>query len=148
MRYWSTVDPHLYEDVFKQGGEKVMCWEGIVNGETSFIQWFEVELLASARTDTWPSCITSGTSCLKSSTEEPLVQQEGAPCHCSNQALTFFHDKFENCAMSGGVKFSGKPIIQTRSYSFISSGVISTLWCLRKNLIHWISRKLLWGNFL
>lgn len=40
-RYWSVTNPYRYEDCVKQGGQKVMCWAGIINGRILPIHWFE-----------------------------------------------------------------------------------------------------------
>ena len=102
-RYWSTTNPHLYEDGYKQGGEKVMCWVGIVNGEILPIHWFEEDgRPVSVNGDRYLTLLENIWTFVGSKARRNgfWFQQDGAPSHCTNRALEFLHDKFGNRVIS------------------------------------------------
>ena len=38
-RYWSQVDPEVEVGCREQGGKKIMCWAGLINGKI-ILHWF------------------------------------------------------------------------------------------------------------
>ena len=90
-RYQSVTNPYQYDDSVKQGAEKVMCWAAIVDGPVSRLVWFEegesvngqgyLDLLQQSF---WPEVRHKATR------REYWNQQDGAPCHCSNECLNSF----------------------------------------------------------
>ena len=100
-RIWSIQNPYKYEDCVKQGGEKVVCWAAIINGRVLPIHWFEnstavdgKSYLDLLKTKLWPAMRSTATR------HQYYFQQDGAPCHCSTDALEFLKQKFSNRVIS------------------------------------------------
>jgi inhibitor of nuclear factor kappa-B kinase subunit alpha len=104
-RHWSITNPHNYEQCYKQGQEKLMCWVGIVDGRVLPIVWFQnadqlpvsvngENYLDLLQTTLWPSVRHQSTR------QQYWFMQDGAPCHCTNNALRYLNDKFDNRVIS------------------------------------------------
>lgn len=100
-RYWSVTNPYRYEDCVKQGGQKVMCWAGIINGRVLTIHWFEPGVSVNGeiyhgllKDKLWPEVRSLAAR------QQYYYQQDGAPCHCSRNNLDFLEQKFPNRVIS------------------------------------------------
>jgi inhibitor of nuclear factor kappa-B kinase subunit alpha len=104
-RYWSTKNPYVYEECYNQGKAKIMCWTGIVDGKVLPIFWFENEdgspasvnrerYLSVLKEILWPAVRAQATR------KGYYYMQDGAPPHCTNDALDFLADKFPGRVIS------------------------------------------------
>ena len=73
-RYWAEADPETEVDCRVQGGRKVMCWAGIINGDI-ILHWFPAVRSVSTRCMYW-------------------FQQDGATAHCTNMVMNWLSSKF------------------------------------------------------
>ena len=78
-----------------------MCWAAIVDGRVLPLVWFETgesvngqRYLNLLQQSLWPEVRHIATR------REYWYQQDGAPCHCSNECLNFLHGKFPDRLIS------------------------------------------------
>ena len=98
-RYWSDVDPEVLDDCRVVGGQKVMCWAAIIDGQV-IVHWFEIgerenqhSYLDMLKTTLWPK--------IRRNVRRYWFQQDGARCHTTNLVLDWLQTKFGERVISG-----------------------------------------------
>ena len=93
-RYWGVVNPHVTDENRVQGGRKVMCWAGIIDGEI-ILHWFpegtkvnQHVYLDMLQTVLWPKVRASATR------KGWYFQQDGATPHTTPMVLEWLASKF------------------------------------------------------
>ena len=99
-RYWSNVDPEIEDENRVQGGRKVMCWAGLVNGMV-VLHWFDENVrenqhiyLDMLQTVAWPAIKNV------SNRRGYWFPQDGARPHTTKMVLDWLEEKFGNRIIS------------------------------------------------
>ena len=99
-RFWARVDPEVEVDCRVQGGRKVMCWAGLINGEV-ILHWFPVCVSVNQhvymdmlQNVLWPKVKS------KSTRLQYWYQQDGATAHTTVQVREWLMSKFGNRVIS------------------------------------------------
>lgn len=93
-RYWCNVDPEIEDENRIQGGRKIMCWAGLIDGKV-VLHWFDEGerenqhiYLNMLQTVAWPAVSNVATR------RGYWWQQDGATCHTTALVLDWLRDKF------------------------------------------------------
>ena len=106
--YWSMENPHILDEVKRQGGVKVMCWAGVGDGKILPLHWFEGSVtentyLNMLKEKVWPALKGFATKkCL-------WFQQDGARVHTANSCLKFLQEKFPGREISNRLDYEWPP---------------------------------------
>lgn len=99
-RYWGPCDPEVEVECREQGGQKVMCWAGVINGQI-IIHWFDPGMsvngqtyLNMLQTVVWPQVKAVATR------KSYWFQQDGATVHTTVAARSWLQQKFGDRVIS------------------------------------------------
>ena len=99
-RYWAPFDPEIETECRVQGGEKVMCWAGIVK-EKLIIHWFEEGISVNSNTYlsmlkevVWPKVRYAVNR------DQIYFQQDGARVHTTPDVREWLDSKFNGRVIS------------------------------------------------
>ena len=104
-RCWALVHPHEYVEHQQQGGEKMMAWVGIVDGEILPVYWFRDAHgnAVSVQGESYPRMFNEHVyPCIKTKDiwRRWWFQQDGATPHCTNANIEMLNDKFKGRVIS------------------------------------------------
>jgi inhibitor of nuclear factor kappa-B kinase subunit alpha len=104
-RYWALVHPHEFEEHQKQGGEKIMAWVGIVDGEILSVYWFKDENgnATNVNGESYGKMLNDHVFPrikYKATRRQWWFQQDGATPHCTTANIEMLQAKFQGRLIS------------------------------------------------
>ena len=99
-RYWADSDPEVETDCREQGGRKIMCWAGLIDGKV-ILHWFNLNenlnqdvYLDMLNRVVWPQIRSVSTR------KGYYFQQDGATCHTTQRVRNWLEQKFDKRIIS------------------------------------------------